>query len=270
MVLSPPCVLTPPLHRRGWFGPQIRAAEVKLSAAQFCSGNAQLVAATTTNLQLHWNCFSVRWPNCETASSGQVVFVWTTWSSALVPSPVFFPSFSSSSYCSHWASSLNDNIWNQLEDNNNKADVTFGRFFSLWCYPAMWKCTASRLKNTFWHAALRIPLVYFSRSASQELWSLVSENHCCVYFTNPFPSSKMVCYNELSLSQHTLSIKHGHKIPVRSITCGWRGAGSGFLRHTSSVMQVGQKRLKKACSCSHPAWLRVSIHSFHHTFSYLF
>lgn len=52
-------------------------------------------------------------------------------------------------------------------------------------------CLQTRLKNTFWHAALWISLVYFSRLI-QEFWSLVSENHCCVYFPNPFPSLKIV------------------------------------------------------------------------------
>lgn len=67
-------------HRRSWFGAQIRAAALKLSAAQSCAGNAQPVAAATRNFQFHWNFFSLRWPNCKTASSGQVVFVWVTWS----------------------------------------------------------------------------------------------------------------------------------------------------------------------------------------------
>lgn len=53
-VLCPPCrdTHTPPISSR-LVRAQILAAAVKLSAAQFCAGNAQLVAATTRTLSLH-------------------------------------------------------------------------------------------------------------------------------------------------------------------------------------------------------------------------
>lgn len=71
----------------------------------------------------------------------------------------------------------------------------------------------------------------FSR-LNQELWSLVSENQCLVYFPNPLPSLKIeLIFNGPSLSQQTPL--HLSRVTIKFISdplpVGGEALRSGFF-----------------------------------------